>query len=277
VILLLPNYDSDRPPPPEPCACGGGADVIDRIPLTEEGGMAGPAFVPPKWHKPAPLGYGNAIDSVGTVGSALLAGFSLASVIVVTSAAREFRWPGAAVLALATAAVVLIASVQFTYNTRQFLWSGADVRDWWPELLEDSELETRLREEQAESFGRWQVWAKLTRTAHGAGVLILLAGLALALPPPQGGAQGGLRWAAFGVAVAGCAGEALWMAAWYGRRSRQARPPVPEGSCPVCQLAIRHDRGCPYEGLRMPQAWAQYRQDSHPKVDGGPEDGGETP
>jgi hypothetical protein len=49
------------------------------------------------------------------------------------------------VLALATAAVALIASVQFTYNTRQFLWSGADVRDWWPELQENSELETRLR------------------------------------------------------------------------------------------------------------------------------------
>jgi hypothetical protein len=48
---------------------------------------------------------------------------------VVTSAAGQFRWPGAAVLALATAAVALIASVQFTYNTRQFLWSGADVRD----------------------------------------------------------------------------------------------------------------------------------------------------
>ena len=74
--------------------------------------MAGPAFVPPKWRKPAPMGYGNAIDSVGTVGSSLLAGFSLASVIVVTSAAGQFRWPGAAVLALATAAVVLIAAVQ---------------------------------------------------------------------------------------------------------------------------------------------------------------------
>jgi hypothetical protein len=245
--------------------------------VTEEGGVAGPAFVPPKWRKPAPLGYGNAIDSVGTVGSALLAGFSLASVIVVTSAAGQFRWPGAAVLALATAAVALIASVQFTYNTRQFLWSGADVRDWWPELQENSELETRLREEQAESFGRWQAWAKWTRTAHGTGVLILLAGLALALPPPPGGAQGGLRWAAFGVAAAGCAGQALWTAAiWYGRRSRQPRPPVPEATCPVCQLTIRHDRGCPFEGLGMPQAWARYRQDSRPPADSGQADNGEA-
>jgi hypothetical protein len=56
--------------------------------------VAGPGFVPPKWRKPAPLGYGNAIDSVGAVGSSLLAGFSLASVIVVTGEAGAFRLAG---------------------------------------------------------------------------------------------------------------------------------------------------------------------------------------
>jgi hypothetical protein len=86
-----------------------------------EDSVTGPAFTPSKWRKPAPLSYGHAIDSVGTVGSSLLAGFSLASVIVVTGEAHAFRWPGAVVLALAAAAVVLIASVQFSYNTRQFL------------------------------------------------------------------------------------------------------------------------------------------------------------
>jgi hypothetical protein len=53
------------------------------------------------WSKPAPLGYGNSIDSVAGVASPLLAGFSLASVIVVSDDARNFRWPGAAILALA--------------------------------------------------------------------------------------------------------------------------------------------------------------------------------
>jgi hypothetical protein len=77
------------------CAHDGEADGSDKIALTEEGSVAGAPFVPPKWRKPAPLGCGNAIDSVGTVGSSLLAGFSLASVIVVTSAAGQFRWPGA--------------------------------------------------------------------------------------------------------------------------------------------------------------------------------------
>jgi len=96
-------------------ACRGALTIPDKIAGTEDGNVAGPAFVPPKWCKPAPLGYGNAIGSVTTVGSLLLAGFSLASVIVVTSEAGKFRWPGAAVLALTTAAVLLIASVQCTY------------------------------------------------------------------------------------------------------------------------------------------------------------------
>jgi hypothetical protein len=239
--------------------------------------VTGPAFVPPKWRKPAPLGYGNAIDSVGAVGSSLLAGFSLASVIVVTSEAGKFRWPGAAVLALTTAAVLLIGAVQCTYNTGEFLWSGADVRNWWPELQDDSELEARLREEQAEAFGRWQFWARWAFTANSVGVVILLAGLALALPPPATGTQGGLRWAAFGVAAAGCAGQASWTAAlWYRRQFRQGRPPVPEGTRPVCQLSLRHDHRCPYEGLGMPQAWARYRQDSASRADGGQEAAGEA-
>jgi hypothetical protein len=53
-----------------------------------------PTFARPKWRKPSPLGYGNAIDAVGSVASPLLAGFSLASVIVVANDARHFRWPG---------------------------------------------------------------------------------------------------------------------------------------------------------------------------------------
>jgi hypothetical protein len=104
----------------------------------------------------------------------------------------------------------------------------------------------------------------------------LLAGLALALPPPPTGVEGGLRWAAFGIAVAGCAGQASWTGAiWYRRQLRQARPPVPEGTCPVCQLSLRHDFGCPYEGLGMSEAWARYRQDSASPASRDPEDAAE--
>jgi hypothetical protein len=47
-------------------------------------GMTRPTFTPPKWRKPAPLGYANAIDSVGSVASPLLAGFSLTTVVLIS-------------------------------------------------------------------------------------------------------------------------------------------------------------------------------------------------
>lgn len=74
--------------------------------------------MPPKWRKPAPLGYGSAIDSVGSVAAPLLAGFCLATVIIVSDDAANFRWPGAVLLALAIAAVAFVGSVQCAYNSR---------------------------------------------------------------------------------------------------------------------------------------------------------------
>jgi len=181
--------------------------------------MGGTGFVPPKWRKPAPLGYANAIDSVGAVASPLLAGFSLASVILVSDDASNFRWPGAVMLALAIAAVLLIGTVQCSYNARQYLWSSADVLNWWPDMKEGSEREQLLRGEQSDAFNRWESWTRWTRITYDGGIVALLAGLALALPPQHGvGMQNILRWTASGVTFAACAGEVFWIIAAARRR-----------------------------------------------------------
>ena len=186
--------------------------------------MDRPGFVRPKWRKPAPLGYGNAIDSVGAVAAPLLAGFSLASVIIVSDDAANFRWPGAVMLALTVAAVMLVAAVQCGYSARQYLWSPAEVFAWWPDLEGGSQRETLLRDEQAEAFGRWVAWTRWTRIAYDSGILALLAGLALALPPPRGtGGNEILRWVASGVAFAACTSEAFWIVMVSWRRSAEAR------------------------------------------------------
>jgi hypothetical protein len=186
-------------------------------------------FQPPKWHKPRPLGYGNAAESLGLVASPLLAGFSLASVIVVSDDSANFRWPGAAIFALSAGAVLLIGAVQCAYNARQYLWSAADVRDWWPDMVGDSDRETVLREEQALAFARWKIWITWMRISYNLGILALLAGLALALPPlHDGDVQAGWRWAAVGLVFAGCAAEACWIIiaflhrSWMDRKIRKA-------------------------------------------------------
>lgn len=186
--------------------------------------MAGPAFTSPKWRKPAPLGYANAIDSVGGVAAPLLAGFSLASVIVISDDAENFRWPGAAILGFTIAAVALVGSVQCAFNARQYIWSGADVAAWWPDMKEDSEREEQLRAEQDWAFGRWQAWTAWTRGTYALGILALLTALAFALPPHHDlGIEGSLRWAASGIAFAASAGEACWIVTNFWQASRKER------------------------------------------------------
>jgi hypothetical protein len=185
--------------------------------------VAGPVFISPKWRKPTPLGYANAIDSVGGVAAPLLAGFSLASVIVISEDAGSFRWPGAAILGFTIAAVMLIGTVQCAFNARQYIWSGADVRAWWPDMKENSEREERLRAEQDWAFGRWQTWTAWTRGTYALGILALLIALAFALPPHNLGTQDGLRWTASGVAFAASAGEACWIVTNFWQASRKGR------------------------------------------------------
>ena len=186
--------------------------------------MAGPGFISPKWRKPTPLGYANAIDSVGGVAAPLLAGFSLASVIVIGEDAKNFRWSGAAILAFTIAAVALVGTVQCAFNARQYIWSGADVRAWWPDMEENSEGEAQLRAEQDWAFGRWQAWTEWTRRTYALGILALLTALALALPPYHSlGMQDALRWTASGIAFAASAGEAGWIVANFWQASRKGR------------------------------------------------------
>lgn len=187
--------------------------------------MGGPSFIPPKWRRPAPLGYPSAIDLVGGVAAPMLAGFSLASVILVSDDAANFRWPGATTLGLAIAAVSLVGAVQCAFNARQYIWSAAEVLAWWPDMQENSEREERLRAEQDAAFRRWQVWTTWTRRTYALGILALLAALALALPPQHAmGLQGSLRWAASGVAFLACASEACWIVV-NARRAHGASKP----------------------------------------------------
>jgi hypothetical protein len=181
-------------------------------------------FVSPKWRKPAPLGYASAMDSLGSVAAPLLAGFSLASLVAISDDAPNFRWPGAAILSLVIAAIALIGAVQCSFNARQYIWSAAEVVEWWPDMEEGSPREVRLRNEQDLAFRRWKAWVKWARTTYDVGILSLLTALALTIPPPHSaGIQSSLRWGASGVAFAACACDAAWIVLAIARRSREGR------------------------------------------------------
>jgi hypothetical protein len=128
------------------------------------------------------------VDSVGTVTLPLLAGFSITSVVVVSNDAANFRWPGAAILALAFAAFVLVVAVQCAYHAHVYF------------SKEDPDYRKGL------------CWAKLTRGCYDFGLLAVLVGLALVVVPHRtAGIQADFRWAAFSLACAACLGEVVWV------------------------------------------------------------------
>ena len=117
------------------------------------------------------------MSTVTTV-SAFLAGFSLASVVVIADGPEHFRWPGAAALALTIASVLLLAAAQEARRGARY-------------------------------YSRYKArWRRVIWAVYHAGIVMLLAGLGAALPPRPGpGTQLGLRWGAMWVAFAAAAVE----------------------------------------------------------------------
>jgi hypothetical protein len=153
------------------------------------------------------------VDSVGSATLPLLAGFSAASVIVVSDDAANFRWPGAAILALAIAAVVLIASVQCAYHARIYL-PDKSIREVSPSLPPDIDdgKGNDAGSQQQDDYELGLAWTRWTQRAYHCGIVALLAGLALAVAPHHVmGIQGVFQWIATSIAFAACAGEAGWV------------------------------------------------------------------
>jgi hypothetical protein len=168
---------------------------------------------PPSWRKPAPLGYGPALDAATNIAAPLLAGFSITAIAAVAASSDRFRWPGPVLLSLTVAAVLLVASVQFGFHARQHLYSPADVAAWWTaEDLAHPGRADRLQREQHADYETWQRWSTKARLAYNAGIVILAVGVALALVPSHSidRFEAAFRWTAAAVAAAAALGELVW-------------------------------------------------------------------
>ncbi|QFR95674.1 hypothetical protein [Streptomyces tsukubensis] len=187
-------------------------------------------FEPPQWAKPGPLGYAQAADAAHFVAAPLLASASAAMVGVVSADGEKFRWPGAAVLALALALLSLVGSIQFGFHARALLYSVGDLENWWgQEDLADRRESLRLRQRQ--DLERWK--AKIDRAVwtYNMGVALLGAGVSLCAAPAtrMGEVDAVFRWLAFGVLGAGSIAEFGW--ALFARRPVlwRRRPGTHEG------------------------------------------------
>lgn len=165
---------------------------------------------PADWQVPTRYGAAEAVMSMGTIAAPLLAGFSLASfVLIFTLTSSDVRYGDVASLLLLLAAVLLVLAVQATFWAREYHVTPAQLREWWDDA-DEPRTRARLEREQAEHMRKFQRWCFWARRAYDVGLLCLLGGLTvLAIPPPTGNSP--VRWAAVGVGAIAFLAELGWV------------------------------------------------------------------
>jgi hypothetical protein len=152
------------------------------------------------------------IDSIGGWVTPLLGGFSLASVIALSGNPGNSRWPGAAILALTIAALILILTVQAAQVARRSLTQRADLPIWGQVLYWRSEpgFPEQAYRERDKALVTSKTWYKRARLWYHCGVIALLIGLALALVPNKQGTQAAFQWIASAVAAVAVIAQVVW-------------------------------------------------------------------
>lgn len=166
---------------------------------------------PPAWSRPAPLGYGPAVDAVGNVAAPLLAGFSVSTIGIVLTAESAIRWPGAVFIALTLAAASFIMCLQCNFHARPYFYSPAEAADWWS-VSDFKERREDIQAEQENDLGIWHIWMNRARRLYNLGVFALWTGIAFALMPPAREPHTVVlsRWMAVGIAGIVIIIELLW-------------------------------------------------------------------
>jgi hypothetical protein len=171
------------------------------------------------------------VESVGGTASPLLGGFALASVIVMSQSANDFRLAGAAILALTIAATAFIVALQFAQMARRAFKAREDLPISDRIVPEVQKFTEDGYAKRSVALEKARQWAQRARHTYHGGIFALLIGLALALVPRPGtGVQGILQWFAVGVGAVTCAAEILVRSKPASFRSDLQNRPAEAGS-----------------------------------------------
>jgi len=167
---------------------------------------------------PAPYGEHSGTDAVTTVAAPLLAAASVTLAGVIIQQQNALRLPGTTLLILTGAILVLVTSVQCGAWARRYMMTPDQMLEWWPGA--NPARREIIEEEQRLYSRRLNMWAGLAALTFNIGLVLLWAGLSVALAPTRDSNQQGLRWVACVVAAAGAASEVVWIAMAQSARYR---------------------------------------------------------
>jgi MFS family permease len=205
---------------------------------------------------PAPYGYPEAVQSVGTTAAPLLAGFSFALIGLIVQDESKLRWPNIALALLVGAALLLITTVQCTFTARQYYvppgeWLG------WLDLAGEARAE-QLADELEQMLPKQTRWLRRARYSYNFGIATLLLAIATTLVPPGAlGSVASARLVAIALALLGLAVELIWtlsgeVTRWKRRReNRRIREEMAQSSAAPLQGPAEEER-VPIETARTP-------------------------
>ncbi len=143
-----------------------------------------PATEPPLIpHMPMPLGYSAALENVGTTAAPLLAGFAFTLIGLVVTSSRALAQPAFALLLLVIASLLLIWTVQFAFDARRYYIPPGDYLSL-ALMTPDGMTKDELRREYSNWLLKHQKLLDRARATYNAGIVFLLAGVAVVLIPP---------------------------------------------------------------------------------------------
>lgn len=171
------------------------------------------------WYTPELYGEAEALNSMGTIASPLLAGFCLAAIVqTVTLTTSDARWPSVALLLFMLAAALFIATLQVMFWARRYQVSPSELKAWWPDA-DDPRRYRKLQQIQKHHAAGFRTWATRARITYRAAQLCLAAGLTMiAVPPESAGQLSVFRWVAVGVGAAAFVSQVIWIVGnsrWY--------------------------------------------------------------
>ncbi|WP_051713289.1 hypothetical protein [Spirillospora albida] len=172
----------------------------------------------PSLHEPTPLGYAEAAKELRAVAAPLLtaAALALAGVVAGTDNKDNFRWPGLTLLILVVSSLLFIASLQLHYNARRYLYSYAEIENWYGSDIAERQphIFAALCAQQRRDFRTWEMYGNNSTHSFNVGSLLLMGGVALALIP-QDGKEMAWRWGAVVVIAICAAADLVWTVLLY--------------------------------------------------------------
>jgi MFS family permease len=170
------------------------------------------------WKTPVRYGYGEAVQSAGTIAAPLLAGFTITLIGLLVPSQESIRYPDVALAILMGAVACLLAAVQCAYAARQFLVTPEEIEAWWPGMdrLEQPYGEDWVKRRYAEQRAHSELhsrWGRRFRYTYHAGIMLVLLGLVVVLLPPAH-PPGGImfsRWLAVALAALAFLAEVVWI------------------------------------------------------------------